>query len=120
LIRDRDSKLSRAFDDVWRSIGARIIRTPVRTPVANAFAERWVGTVRRECLDHLLIVNRRHLERVLTIFVGHYSQRRPHRGLGLRAPDDPPTDAATAGPLNNLRHRDVLGGLIHGYDLVAA
>src|SRR5207244_228992 len=64
LIRDRDTKFSRAFDDVWRSIGARIIGTPARTPVANAFAERWVGTVRRECLDHLLVVNRRHLQRV--------------------------------------------------------
>lgn len=62
LIRDRDAKLSRSFDDVWRSIGGQIIRTPVQTPVANAFAERWVGTVRRECLDHLLLVNRRHAE----------------------------------------------------------
>ena len=120
LIRDRDTKFSRAFDDVWRSIGARIIRTPVRTPVANAFAERWVGTVRRECLDHLLVVNRRHLQRVLAIFVGHYNQRRPHRGLGLRSPDDPPADAATAVPLENLRRHDVLGGLIHEYELAAA
>jgi len=120
LIRDRDTKFSRAFDDVWRSIGARIISTPVRTPVANAFAERWVGTVRRECLDHLLVVNRRHLQRVLAIFVGHYNQRRPHRGLGLRSPDDPPADAATAVPLENLRRHDVLGGLIHEYELAAA
>ena len=82
LIRDRDTKFSRAFDDVWRSTGARIIPTPVRTPVANAYAERWVGNVRRECLDHLLIVNRRHLERVLKIFVGHYNPHRPHRGVG--------------------------------------
>ena len=120
LIRDRDAKFSRSFDDVWRSIGAQIIRTPVRTPVANAFAERWVGTVRRECLDHLLIVNRRHLERVLKIFVGHYNRHRPHRGLGLRAPDDPPAEAATAVTLENLQRRDVLGGLIHEYELVAA
>ena len=62
LIRDRDTKFIRPFDDVWRSVGAHIIRTPVRTPVANAYAERWVGTVRRECLDHLLIVSRPHLE----------------------------------------------------------
>ena len=120
LIRDRDTKFSRAFDDVWRSIGARIIGTPARTPVANAFAERWVGTVRRECLDHLLVVNRRHLQRVLAIFVGHYNQRRPHRGLGLRSPDDPPADAATAVPLENLRRHDVLGGLVHEYELAAA
>ena len=120
LIRDRDTKFSRSFDDVWRSIGAQIIRTPVRTPVANAFAERWVGTVRRECLDHLLIVNRRHLERVLKIYVGHYNRHRPHRGLGLVAPDDPPAHAATPVTLEHLQRRDVLGGLIHEYELVAA
>ena len=120
LLRDRDTKFSRSFDDVWRSIGARIIRTPMRTPVANAFAERWVGTVRRECLDHLLIVNRRHLERVLKIFVGHYNHHRPHRGLRLRAPNDPPADAATAMTLGNIHRRDILGGLIHEYDHLAA
>ena len=88
--------------------------------MANAYAERWVGTVRRECLDHLLIVNRRHLERVLKIFVGHYKPHRPHRGVGLRAPDDPPVEAATALTLKHLQRRDVLGGLIHEYGLVAA
>ena len=120
LIRDRDTKFSRTFDDGWRSIGAQIIRTPVRTPVANAFAERWVGTVRRECLDHLLIVNRHHLERVLKLYVGHYNRHRPHRGLGLVAPDDPLAPAATPGTLDHLQRRDVLGGLIHEYELVAA
>jgi putative transposase len=120
LIRDRDAKFGRSFDDVWRSIGAQIVRTPVRTPVANAFAERWVGTVRRECLDHLLIVHCRHLERVLKIYVGHYHRHRPHRGLRLRAPDDPAADPVTTPKLENLQCRDVLGGLIHEYELVAA
>jgi putative transposase len=120
LIRDRDAKFSRAFDDVWRSIGVQIIRTPVRTPVANAFAERWVGTVRRDCLDQLLIVNRVHLAGVLKTYVGHYNRHRPHRGLGLRAPDDPPAEAVTSLPFENLRRRDILGGLIHEYELVAA
>lgn len=120
LIRDRDAEFSRTFDDVWRSIGARTIRTPVRTPVANAFAERWVGTVRRECLDHLLVVNRRHVQRVLKIYVDHYNGHRPHRGLWLRAPDGPPSEPADAETIDRLRRRDVLGGLIHEYELVAA
>ena len=120
LIRDRDAKFSRSFDDVWRSIGAQIIRTPVRTPVANAFAERWVGTVRRECLDHLLLINRRHVERVLKIYVDHYNRHRPHRGLRLRAPDDPPTEPTAMPTSERLLRRDVLGGLIHEYELVAA
>jgi putative transposase len=76
--------------------------------------------VRQECLDHLLIVNRRHLERVLKIFVGQYNRGRPHRGLGFRAPDDPPAGAGTAVTLESLQRRDVLGGLIHEYELVAA
>jgi transposase InsO family protein len=120
LIRDRDAKFSRSFDDVWRSIGAQVIRTPIRTPVANAFAERWVGTVRRECLDHLLIVSRGHLERVLKIFVGHYNRHRPHRSLALRAPDDPPAEPTPHPMSERVRRRDILGGLIHDYELAAA
>ena len=72
LIHDRDSKFSQAFDEVFRSEGVEIIRTPFRAPNANAFAERWVGTVRRDCLDWLLIVSRRQLERVLCVYVEHY------------------------------------------------
>ena len=71
-IHDRDSKFTAAFDEVFRSEGIRTIRTPVRAPRANAFIERWIGTVRRECLDRLLIVNRRHLERVLPVYIRHY------------------------------------------------
>jgi putative transposase len=121
LIRDRDTKFTRPFDDVWRSVGAHIIRTPVRTPVANAYAERWVGTVRRECLDHLLIVSRPHLEHVLAVYIGHYNRYRPHRGLGLTAPDPRPIPSVTR-PLtaDRIRRRDVLGGLIHEYIAVAA
>ena len=69
LIRDRDSTFTRAFDDLWRAVGAEVIRTPIQAPNANAVAERWVGTVRRECLDHLLITGRRHLLRVLHSYV---------------------------------------------------
>jgi putative transposase len=81
LIHDRDSKFSRAFDEVFRSEAVEIIRTPFRAPKANAFAERWVGTVRRELLDWLLIVSRRQLEHVLRIYVDHYNTHRPHRAL---------------------------------------
>src|SRR2546426_661249 len=86
LIHDRDSKFSRAFDTVFRGEGVEIIRTPFRAPQANAFAERWVGTVRRDCLDWLLIVSRAQLERVLRIYVDHYNTHRPHRALELTPP----------------------------------
>jgi transposase InsO family protein len=79
LIRDRDSKYSGPFDEVFRSSGIRIIKTPVRAPQANAIAERFIRTVRAECLDWLLIANRGHLERVLRVHVEHYNTPRPHR-----------------------------------------
>jgi len=84
LIRDRDSKYSGVFDEVLRSEGIRIVKTPVRSPKANAVAERFVRTVRTECLDWLLLLNRRHLEHVLRVLVDHYNRQRPHRALDLR------------------------------------
>ena len=96
----------------------RVARTPVRAPSANAFAERWVGTARRECLDHLLIVRPRHLHRVLSEFVEYYNGHRPHRALGLVAPEPRCSEARPAG-LRRVVRRDVLAGLIHEYDLVA-
>jgi hypothetical protein len=93
LLRDRDAKFCRGFDDVFRSERAEVLLTPVQVPNANAFAERWVGTVRAECLDWLLIVGRRRLERVLRVYVEHDNPHRPHRALGL-GPPAPPADAA--------------------------
>jgi putative transposase len=81
LIRDRDSKFTSVFDAVFVSQGIRIMRTPVRAPRANAIAERWIGTIRREILDRMLIVNRRHLETVLAEYVAHFNDHRPHRAL---------------------------------------
>ena len=86
LIRDRDSKFTAAFDAVFAGADIRIIRTPVRAPRANAIAERWIGTLRRECLDHLLIIGQRHLATVLQEFVEHYNAHRPHRSLHQRPP----------------------------------
>jgi putative transposase len=97
LIHDRDSKLSRAFDAVFHGEGMRVIRTPLRAPNANAHIERWVGSLRRECLDRLLILSRRQLEHVLRVYVRHYNEQRPHRALDLRAPDRarrPPSEAS--------------------------
>jgi putative transposase len=117
LIRDRDTKFTRVFDDVWRSTGAEVICTPVRAPNANAYAERWVGTVRRECLDQLLIVGRHQLVRVLRRYIEHYNRRRPHRSLGHATPV-PSVNARPVGAagVGQPRRRDVLGGLIHEYE----
>ncbi|MCA1681287.1 MAG: integrase core domain-containing protein [Actinobacteria bacterium] len=116
LIHDRESKFSHAFDDVFRSEGVRIIRTPFRAPNANAFAERWVGSVRRERLDWILIVNRRQLEHVLRVYIDHYNRHRPHRALDLK----PPTAArrlrlVSSQPPGRIHRRDRLGRLIHDY-----
>jgi transposase InsO family protein len=124
LIRDRDSKFTRDFDEVFRSEGIRVIKAPVRAPKARAHAERWVGSLRRECLDRLLILGRRHLEHVVTTYTLHYNERRPHRSLGQRPPLalPPATDGPAAGEfvlLDRLRRRDRLGGLIHEYELAA-
>ena len=118
LIRDRDATFTRAFDDVWRSTDVEIVCTPVRAPNANTVAERWVGTVRRECLVQLLIVGSRQLVRVLRVYVEHYNRRRPHRSLGLGTPSRS-GEAVSAPALRQLRRRNVLGGLIHEYERAA-
>jgi transposase InsO family protein len=117
LIRDRDSKFTAAFDAVFTGAGMRIIRTPIRAPRANAIAERFIGNLRRECLDHLLITGPRHLDIVLHEYVKHFNTHRPHRSLDQRPPDGgaPPRSNATVQPLR----RDRLGGLIHEYVHVA-
>jgi putative transposase len=116
LIHDRDAKFCRGFDEVFRSDGGEVLRTPVRAPTANAHAERWVRTVRAECLDWLLIVGRGHLEQVLRIYVQHYNRHRPHRALLLQPPD-PPTQLTILGEDDQgvVHRRDLLGGLLHEY-----
>jgi len=100
---------------VFETEGVRVIRTPIRAPKANAFAERFVRTVRRECLDRVLIYGRRHLERVLQAYVAHYVEERPHRGFGLAIPAGMRTAPARRGARALIERKDVLGGLIHEY-----
>jgi putative transposase len=120
LIRDRDAKFTRTFDDVFTGAGIRPLRSPLRAPRANAFAERWVGTVRRECLDRLLIVNQRHLLAVLTEYVRHYNSHRPHQSLAQASPIPRLATSVTRSVTNPttrdlVERREVLGGLIHEY-----
>ena len=121
LIHDRDTKFTAAFDEVFRSETIRIIRTPIRAPRANAFTERWIGTIRRECLDRLLILNRRHLEQVLPTYIQHYNTHRPHRSLNQQPPNggEPEPEPRPITELDRIRGRDVLGGLIHEYKAAA-
>jgi transposase InsO family protein len=124
LLRDHDAKFSRAFDDVFAADGIQIIKTPIQAPRANAYAERWVATVRAECLDWTLLLGRRHLLRILRGYLRHYNQQRPHRGLALAVPDPPDHGNLRQGsrPIrpHDVSYRDVLGGLIREYHVVAA
>jgi putative transposase len=118
LIRDRDAKFSDAFDAVSAGADIRIIRTPVRAPRANAIAERFIGTLRRECLDRPLITGPGHLAAVLREYLTHYDTNRPHRSLHQRPAargGTPPRSDAAIRPLR----RDRLGGLVHEYVQVA-
>ncbi|MFE2449245.1 integrase core domain-containing protein [Streptomyces sp. NPDC021218] len=113
LIRDRDSKFTAAFDAVFAGNGTAVIPTPPQSPRSNAFAERWIRTVRTECTDRLLITGERHLRTVLSQYVEHYNAGRAHRSLDLRAPDDAPNIIPL--PAAAVRRRQVLGGLLNEY-----
>ncbi len=115
LIHDRDTKFPAAFDTVFAAEGISIIRTPYQVPKVNAFAERWVRSVREECLDHLLILNERHLQRVLSEYVTYFNRARPHQSLDQQCPIPAPSHA-----FGSIHRRDVLGGVIHDYYRAAA
>jgi putative transposase len=115
LIHDRDSKFTANFDQVFVSGGIEIVRTPFRAPRANAVAECWGRSVRQECLDHLLILNQRHLIRVLKEYIDYYNVSRPHQGLDQQAPIPTPRS-----PQGVIRCRDVLAGILHDYYREAA
>jgi transposase len=118
LIRDRDAKFTAAFDAVFAAASTRIIKTPVRAPRANAIADRWVGSARRECLDRMLITGERHLRLVLDEYIDHYNASRPHRALQQKPPAGRAHPPAEVTGIRVLR-RDRLGGLIHEYSQVA-
>jgi transposase InsO family protein len=118
LIRDRDAKFTSPFDAVFTAIGIQIIKTPVQAPQANAIAERWIGSARRECLDRMLIAGERHLRLVLGEYADHCNTHRPHRALRQCPPTGRADPPAERGCIRVLR-RDRLGGLIHEYAQVA-
>jgi transposase InsO family protein len=118
LIRDRDAKFTAVFDAVFAGAGVRIIKAPVRAPRANAVAERWISSARRECLDRMLITGERHLRLVLGEYAEHYNSNRPHRALQQRPPAERPRPPASGANVRVLR-RDRLGGLIREYSQVA-
>jgi transposase InsO family protein len=113
LIRDRDSKFTAAFDEVFSGNGMRVVKAPARSPRANSYAERFVGTLRRECLDHVLILGERHLRSVLAEYVRHYNGRRPHQALRQEPPLREPGHAVDI--TARIERRQVLGGLISEY-----
>jgi hypothetical protein len=117
LIRDRDAKFSAAFDTVFASIGIRIMLTAPQAPQMNAFAERWTGSARRECTDRILITGERHLRHVLDVYIAHHNAGRSHQGDGmlLRAPNDEPNTIPFPTPINEIRRRQCLGGLLNEY-----
>jgi transposase InsO family protein len=116
LIRDNDRKFTPSFDAVFETQGTRIVRTPIQAPQANGIAERFVRTVRSECLDWLLILNACHLEHMLAVFIDHYNGFRPHRGVDLTPPNGrPATENVGAAPTMVVGRRDRLGGLLHEY-----
>ena len=117
LIRDRDSKFTAVFDEVFASNGVHIIKTPVRSPRANSFAERYVGTLRRECLDHLLIYGERHLWQVLAEYSRHYNEHRPHQSREQRPPLHEPGQVLDV--TARIKRRQVVHGLISEYSRAA-
>jgi len=116
LIRDRDTKFTAGFDQIFASQGTRIIKTPVRAPIANCFAESWIGTLKRECLNHFFCFSLRHLDHIVQTYVDYYNRLRPHQGKDNRTltfTGEPPTITRT--PLGKIKCQRVLGGVLKHY-----
>ncbi len=121
LIRNRGGQFTDAFDAVFADAGLRVIKSPPQAPKANAHCERMIGTLRRDLLDRMLILNERHLRRTLTRYLEHYNTARPHRGIGqlspLQAETGPPTPIDLAG--HRVHRGSILGGLINEYQVAS-
>jgi putative transposase len=114
LLHDRDAKFSGSFEEVFHSEGGEVLVTPVQAPRANAYAERWIRTVRAECLDRLLVVGRGHLAQIFRVDVEHDNADRPHRALALQPPEPPARLTITGADYRSAVHRrDLLGDLLH-------
>jgi transposase InsO family protein len=116
LLHDNDTKFTEMFDTIFRSIGIKVIHLPYRAPNANAFAERWIRTVREECLDKVLIINERHLHQVMKDYIVHYNHQRPHQGIDQQTP----IPFLTPDSHDKVCRQDVVGGIIHEYYQKAA
>jgi putative transposase len=119
LIRDNDRKFGPSFARVATTSGIKVLPTPYRTPQANAVCERFLGSVRRECLDHFLILHEKQLTRLLKTYVVSFNQARPHQGLGQRIPDPPALSASLPNQPNKVLSTPVLGGLHQDYQRAA-
>jgi transposase InsO family protein len=126
LIHDRDSIYFADLDLALKSMGLKVLKTPLRAATANAYCERLIGTIRRECLDFMIPLNERHLRRILAEWVAHYNKGRPHSSLGPGIPD-PSVALSAVGPCRHQIPRDhqvvakpILGGLHHEYRLAKA
>ena len=128
LLHDRDSIFARHLDESIERFGMRVLRSPTRSPMANAVCERLIGTMRRECLDWMIPISGAHLRSILKIWMGHYNRSRPHMSLGPGVPDPPSTSAAFQSQQSRHRIREglvvlaksVLGGLHHEYSFAPA
>jgi putative transposase len=122
VVHDRDAVFSPAVDDALRSMDLRVLKTPAHVPQANAFCERLIGTARRECLNHVIVLNERHLRTILAVWVCHYNRGRPHASLGPGIPEASVLTVPRAAG-HQLPHghrviaRPILGGLHHEYRL---
>jgi transposase InsO family protein len=119
LIRDNDKKYGRCFTRVTEDRQIDVLKTPVEAPQANAICERFIGSVRRECLDHVLILSERHLHRVIGEYVAYFNRARPHQGIGQRIPDPPEDTLSADRSSSRIVGYPVLGGLHHDYRRVA-